>query len=185
MNTVHLEPNQVPNHLKRNYTGKAFKAEIVESVTIPAEAGLWYDGCRDTYSAIELATGNAIAASDNVSAPWDDRKSQKIALTSGFAIVRHSIFAGKDMGLTFYVHPSDAVALLPANNSDLNDTEKRFLAIVRGIKSSYRADYYRRMNLSQAEVETIKASLISRDYLNKAGAITVKGRNACENVNPY
>lgn len=184
---MHLEPNQVPNHLKAGYAGKRFQAEPVESVTIPSHAGLWDSGSRTTYSAIELATGRALPVSDNMSAPWSDkRQDQVVALRAGFAIVKHSIFCGKDMGLTFFVHPSDVVKLVPEQpQDDLSPVELKALAIYRAIKSSYRPDSLRRAGISEGEAEAIKAKLIRLGYLNKAGAITVSGRNRSGNASPY
>lgn len=184
---MHLEPNQVPAHLKSGYNGKRFQAEPAESVTIPSYAGLWDGGSRTTYSAIELATGRAVPVSDNVSAPWDKTRQDKtVPLRAGFAIVKHSIFCGNDMGLTFFVHPSDIVKLIPDQaKDDLCAVEVKVLAVIRGLKSSYRADQFRRMGLSDGEVEAIKGKLTRLGYINKAGAITVAGRNRCEGVRPY
>lgn len=186
MNTIYLEPAQVPAHLKSGYTGKTFRAQICETVTIPAQSGTWSGGSRETYQAIDLATGKSIAASDNTSAPWDNiRADRTVALRSGFAIVKATIFCGKDLGLTFFVHPNDAVKLLPPSDDEITDTERKVLAIIGGIKSGYRADYYRKAQISDAELEAIKASLIKRGYLTKIGAITPKGRNARGNAQPY
>lgn len=181
MQTIYLEPSQVPAHLKGGYTGKTFRAEVTETVTIPAEAGLWSGGSRETYQAIELATGRSIAASDNVSAPWDkERKDQRIALRSGFAVVKSTMFCGKDLGLTFFVHPADAVKLLPPTDDEITPTERKVLGIIHCYKSSYRAEYYRRAGIKSAEVEAIKTGLYKRGYLTKSGAITPKGSNATE-----
>lgn len=184
---MHLEAKQVPSYLKQGYTGQRFQAEAAEAVYIPSDAGLWSGGSRTTYSAIELATGRAAAVSDNMSSPWSqDRQDRTVPLRAGFAIVKHSIFSGKDMGLVFYVHPSDITKLLPETKTDdLSAVELKALAIIRGIKSSYRADYYARAGISAGEVEAIKAKLCKLSYLNKAGAITVAGRNRCEGVNYY
>lgn len=186
MQMIHLEPSQVPAHLKAGYTGKTFRARVCESLTISAEAGLWSGGSRETYQAIELATGRAVPASDDMSAPWSDsRKERTITLRSGFAVVASIMFKGKDLGLTFYVHPDDAIKLLPASTEELTETEKKVLAVIRGLKSAYRADQFNRLGIKAAELEAIKASLTKRDYLNKVGAITVKGRNASNGIYPY
>ena len=121
-----------------------------------------------------------------MSAPWSpDRKDRTIALRSGFAVVQSSMFKGKDLGLTFYVYPDDAVKLFPSSYDEVTPVERKVLAIIGGIKSSYRADYYRKAQINEAELEAIKSSLINRCYLTKVGAITPKGRNARGNVQPY
>ena len=154
---------------------------------MPSYAGKWDGGSRTTYSAIELSTGRSVAVSDNVSAPWDkSRQDKTIPLRAGFAIVRHDFFRGKDFGLTFYVHPSDIVKLIPEQaKDDLCEVEVKTLAVIRGLKSAYRADQFRRMGLSAGEVEAIKGKLTRLGYINKAGAITVAGRNRSEGVQPY
>jgi len=108
MNAIYLDPNMIPAQLRGGYSGKKFKAVVCTEVTIRADAGLWSGGSRDTFRFVQLSTGDAIAASDNMSAPWDaSRKDQHITLKPGFAVVEHSLFSGKDMGLTFYVHPDE------------------------------------------------------------------------------
>jgi len=157
-------------------------------MTIPADAGLWSGGTRSTYSAIVLETGQAATVSDNMSAPWDaTRKEQRIALKPGFAVVEHSIFCGKDMGLTFYVHPDNAAKLLPAPAEALSEHESIVLNATCSYKSSYNGqDRYdmaksdsRSMSFpTRAEWDSAKWLLIGKGLLNKAGAVTPKGRNA-------
>lgn len=181
---LYLEKNQVPASLRGSYSGSKFRAEPCETVVIPSDAGLWDGGSRTVFTAIELNSGRVVALPGQQSAPWDaNRIERKVELKPGFAIVAHRMFRGNDLGLTFYVHPLDVAALLPTDTSaDLTETEKTVLAIIRSRKSAYRDDEYRRKGISVAEAEAIKARLIKDGYLNKAGAITVKGRNACDKI---
>jgi hypothetical protein len=116
--------------------------------------------------------------------PWDNNRSNRnVELRPGFAIVRSSVFCGKNLGLTYYVHPDDIVKLVPDNSTvQLSDTEKCVLRIIQGYMSFARNDEYRRAGIEAGEVEAIKARLIGLGLLNKAGAITTKGKNACEGV---
>jgi len=183
---IYLEPAQVPAHLKAGYNGKTFRAQVTESVVIPADAGLWSSGSRDTYKAIELATGRAADASDNYSAPWNDARADRtVKLRSGFAVVKSVMFQGKDFGLTFYVHPDDANKLLPPSGEEVTPTERKVLAIIGGLKSGYRKEYFERANIKAAELEAIKSGLMKRGYLTLSGAITPKGRNARGDATPY
>jgi hypothetical protein len=186
---MHLDRKMVPNHLLGSYNGTKIQAEACLSVTIPAHAGLWEGGSRDTYQAIELATGRAVAVSDNMSSPWNSsRQDQTITLRPGLAVVRHSIFCGKDTGLRFYVHPENAAALLPAPAAGLSEDEQFVLEATCKYKSSYNGrDRYTiateylpisARKLSRADWEAAKASLIEKKLLNKAGAVTTAGRNA-------
>lgn len=179
METFHLNPTDVPVHLKGLYAGKQFKIQVGERVTIPSTAGLWDGGSRETYRLVRLTDGAEIPASDNMSAPWDKaRQDRVVTLESGVTVVKHSVFCGRDMGLTFFVHPNDAARLLPPSVDDLSDTERKVLNITSGYKSAYRADELRRQSVSPADHEAARASLIAKGLLNRAGAITVAGRNA-------
>jgi hypothetical protein len=189
MKPIYLTKEQVPVQLRGSYAGQKFSACVVEHVTVPADAGLWSEGSRDTYRLVALATGESIKASDDMAAPWDHRVDRTINLVPGFCVIEHSIFCGRDMGLTFYVHPADAVALLPAPPADLSETEKRVLNATASLKSSYGGrDRYQMATddlryagkafPSREEWETAKRALVGRGYLTKAGAITVAGKNA-------
>lgn len=197
MQTIHLDPNQVPTHMRGDYSGRSFKARIGETMTIPSTAGLWEGGSRDTFRFIRITDGAAVDAVKHQLAPWDgSRRDIPVTLRPGFAVVEHSYFCGKDMGLTFYVHPSDAAPMLPAPDGQLTDTEQKVINATCSYKSSYggrdryemaRDDYapcWAKPDPAKApfptreEWEAAKAALASRGYLNKAGAITPKGRNA-------
>ena len=194
MDKIYLEPNQVPHALRGAYDGKKFSAIITDSVTIPADAGLWSGGSRDTYSAIRLSDGKQVPVSDNMSSPWNDsRQDRNVDLANGLAVIRHSMFRGKDMGLTFYIHPNNAATLLPAPQEALSEHERIVLNATKSYKSSYNGmDRYTmaQNNVRWGPVEKrdsfptreqwndAKNKLIVSGHLNKAGAITVKGRNA-------
>lgn len=188
MSAIYLEPNQVPAILRGGYSGKKFKVEITNEVTIPSDAGLWSGGSRDTYSVIRLADGSTIAASDNISSPWNDtRRDRTIPLSDGMAVIRHSMFCGKDMGLTFYVHPDNAAKLLPPPSDELTANEQLVINGTCQYKSSYNGQdryqmtcehYSREPLMTRAQWDEAKVSLIAKGLLNKAGAITPAGRNA-------
>jgi hypothetical protein len=194
MNTIYLDARMVPSHLPGTYTGQKFKARVTESVTIPIDAGLWSGGSRDKYHAIDLATGRQVEMPGQREAPWGDRREYQVTLEPGIAVVEHSIFCGKDMGLTFYMHPANAAALLPAP-VELSPVERLVLVATASLKSSYggrdryqmaQDEYSCRKALgetlypSRVEWEATKAGLVAKGFLNKAGAITPAGRNAAK-----
>jgi len=194
MQTIYLDPKQVPAQLRGSYNGKKFKAIVCEQITIPGEAGLWSGGSRDSYYAISLdgdGNGKMVQASDNFSAPWSrDRQDRTHQMRPGMAIVKHTIFQGQDLGLTYYVHPDSAAKLLPAPSAELSDHEQIVLNATCGYKSSYNGkDRYELARPysptepypTRDEWNVAKASLISKGLLNKAGAVTVAGRNARTN----
>lgn len=226
---IHLESKDVPAYLRGSYTGKKFKAVITESFTIPASAGIWNGGSRDTYSFVELGSGRTVQSPYQQTAPWDQHSSEFSAqLPPEIALIEHTIFCGKDLGLTFYLHPDAVVKMLPPNNPELTETQKLVLNATASLKASYNGkDRYENSKpygaMSKEEVaerltkvkelfalkgnvklqsgkmataritelenwsnffpsrnqwESAKEELIAQGYLNKAGAITVKGRNA-------
>jgi hypothetical protein len=197
MQTIYLEPNQVPPALRGGYDGKKFAARVAESVSVPSDAGLWSGGSRDVYTLIELASGVRHPMPGQSASPFDSaRQERTVTLKPGFAVVRHSTFCGKDMGLTFFIHPDNAATLLPAPAADLSPVEKLILKYTKECKASHNgqdrydmaaADMrYGSRGVKETGVETMptrdewdaaKALLISGGYLNKAGAITVKGKN--------
>lgn len=182
----HLDRKDVPANLRAGYSGNKFKAQAVTSVMVRADAGLWSGGTRDFYYMIRLADGATCAFPGQQNAPWNkERTDKEISIDPGFAIVRHSHFRGDDKGLEFYVNPADIAKLVPQDNEpELCAVENTALYIARAFKSSARADEYRRAGIDANEADAIKARLISLGYLNKAGAITTKGRNKSGNYRP-
>src|SRR5215475_5887334 len=127
MNTIYLEPDQVPAVLKQGYSGRKFKAVVATEVSIPMDAGLWSGGSRDLYSVVTLDDGMHLLPGQST-APWDkSRTERKIELSASVVVRNHSMFCGKDMGLTFYVHPDAATKLLPAPAPTLSQWEKMVL----------------------------------------------------------
>ncbi len=75
----------------------------------------WDGGSKNTYKAVQLETGKT-AELITGSSPWNAVSEGKtIGLVPGVAIVKQSVFCGKDMCLMVYIHPDNAVSLLPAS----------------------------------------------------------------------
>ena len=194
MQKIHLEPAAIPFHLRQGYSGKQFSATVCETVTIPATAGLWEGGSRETFSLIILATGETFSAGMQTTGPHSGaRYDREVQLVPGRAIVRHVMFCGKDLGLQFFVHPQDAAKLLPAPQEELTPHQRVVLLATRSFKSSYggrdryqmaQGDYSCEKVLagqpypSRAEWDAAKADLTAKGLLTRAGAITPAGRNA-------
>jgi hypothetical protein len=194
MSTIYLEPALVPAQLRGSYRGTKFQAVLTEKTTIPASAGTWDGGSRDTYIAVELKTGKTVTASDHFSAPWDNsRVDRVVTLQQGLVVIRHTISRGRDLGLTFFMNPADAAPMLPAP-VELTPHERLVLAATKSFKPQYAGrDRYQMamengtmMKLpsvpgefpTRQEWDRAKVSLITKKLLNAAGAITVAGRNA-------
>jgi hypothetical protein len=195
MKPIFLEPKMVPEHLRGSYRGRMYQAVLGDKVDIPASAGNWHDGSRETYWAVELKSGNRVPVSDQVSPPWDaGRAEREVTLQQGLVVVRHTISRGRDMGLTFFMHPVDAAPMLPAPVT-LTSHEQIVLRASAWFKAAYNGKtryemakedlFSMRVKLepgerfpSRAEWATAKTALVTKKLLTEAGAITVAGRNA-------
>lgn len=196
LTAIYLEPAMVPATLRGTYSGKQFKAYVVTETTIPFDAGLWSGGSRDKYFAIDLSTGQHVTLPGQNAAPWDNsRRDIRTPIKPGYAVIRHTISGGKDLGLTFYIHPDNASKLLPAPAAEMPAIQRLVLVATASLKSSYAGkdryqmamgEYHCKQALrgeafpTRDQWECAKAELIAGGYLNKAGAITTKGRNAAQ-----
>jgi hypothetical protein len=181
MSAIHLDRDQVPAIIRQGYNGKKFVLHVVESITIPSEAGLSSGGSRDTYHGVRLIDGSTIPLSDNFSSSWSaTRQDRMIHVIPGIAVIHHTFFCGKDMGLTIYINPVNAAQLIPTT-VELTVAEREVLIATRRYKSSYGGqDRYQMCGttMSRDEWNRTKESLIERGFLNRAGALTTNGRNA-------
>ena len=66
-----LDPKQVPPTLRGSYDGRKFKAQVVEAMTVPADAGLWSGGSRELYSLVELNSGEKHKIPGQDLNPWE------------------------------------------------------------------------------------------------------------------
>lgn len=179
MTYVHLNPSDVPDHLRGDYTGRTFKAHACTEMTIPSTAGLWDGGSCDRYHFIDLATGKSATMPGQHTSPWNgSRRDITVKLVPGYAVVMRTFFQGVDMGLTFYVHPDNAAKLLPAA-VELTRDQWLVLDITARLISSARADERLRFGMSRETWDHTRGILHSMGLLTKIGAITPAGRNAC------
>jgi len=184
---IYLEKEQVPPQLRGSYTGSKFKVKVTDSMSIPIDAGLWSSGSKDTYLIIRLADGKAISPPGQSSSPFSGtRQEVPVKLEPGIAVVEHTIFRGKDLGLTFYVHPSDVAKLLPDNSTnDLSDDEKLVLHCIKSFTSSYRKQEFSRLsNKSEKVWNNLLDDLKAKGLVAKNGSITMSGKNAIINYHP-
>lgn len=113
---IYLSSRDVPAWLRSldGYRGRKFKMRVSESVSVSNHEGYWDGGSRTLHFACRTSDGQVLALDDTRKHPFHVRPGSTVYKTEpGIAIVAHSIFCGKDTGLTFYVHPVDAPRLLP------------------------------------------------------------------------
>jgi hypothetical protein len=100
----------VPDKLKSlaklafpGYRGRKYRLEYREKLTT---ASYWSGGSRDTYCLIDLATRRPtpIAGINPIGFQGPTPTTQ---ISPGQVLVEHTIFCGKDIGITFYLNPAD------------------------------------------------------------------------------
>ena len=198
INAIYIDPKQAAPIIRAtfpSYNGKHCKIRAQDRVTFN---GLnWSGGSRSTYRACRL-DGTPIESQHDMSAPppWSNPfEGKTVSIPAGCAVVEHSIFCGKDMGLTIYAPPADVAPLLPAP-VELDPFAALVLKYTVERKSSYNGhDRYQMAETdsrysfrpegepaptfpTREQWETAKADLIARGFLNKSGAVTIAGRNA-------
>lgn len=180
-----------------DYRGK--KVQIKVSQGAIDTRSYWDGGSRDYFTFVNLASMQSLAVPAQSAFDRPVAGADSVMLPAGFVCVRHSIFCGKDAGITILVHPDNAPMLIDAPKSDLSADQILVLSYTRSRKSSYAGkdrcqmaqedqDYAHRMDpskpapITRESWETAKSALIESGHLNKAGAITPKGRNAIEGL---
>ena len=167
-----------------SYRGKKFKLVTTERLDVRS---YWDGGSRTVYVGVDLSTLATVRAPS--SHPVFDPAGQgstTVSLPLGAVIVGHSIFCGKDMGLTVYVNPEQlATSNLIPKPKEVSEDE----GIVLKYTSAYKNTYGGQTNLRFKEAtrstkitaerwEAAKVTLIERGLLRKNGSITPEGRNA-------
>ena len=180
---IHLEPTQDIKALSRKafpgYTGRTYKLD--NSGRPVNVTSYWDGGSRDYYTAINLSTGETLPVPQN-GTPFDGGPiaPDGVIVPAGFVIAEHSIFCGKDLGITFHVDPNTATAFLP-DPIEISDAERTVLRQTASLKNTYGGETdirFKQSGLSRIDWDTASANLKARKLLNKAGAITTAGRNA-------
>lgn len=172
------------------YGGRKFKVTASERVNIGGTS--WDGGSRDSYHVVRLSDGSRLPlphfAPPQFGGPRED---PVVTLEDDICVVRHSIFRGKDMGLTIFVHPRNLAPVLPSAGGGLTEDERAVLCGTKRFKSSYGGKDRRQMHneelyackhvrLTQDAWDAAKERLIAKGLLDKRGAITVEGRNVHE-----
>ena len=198
-NAIHVEPKTVHALIKAtfpDYSGNKVRIIPVDTVTFTDLN--WSGGTRNQYQACTLTGENIDSRYDlNSAAPWDNQfEGKSVSIPDGLAIVEHGYFCGKDMGLTIYANPRNITGLLP-DKSELGAIEQLVLMYTICRKSSHngqdRYDMaksdYRYQSTEAGRIlqgkefpnreawNAAKSNLITAGLLNKAGAVTTKGRN--------
>jgi hypothetical protein len=190
MTTLYLEPRAVPDVFRRafpHYSGRKFQVRTAESVTL--HDNYWSGGTKSDYMGVNLASGEIHSPEcSEYGNPFVHPDIPTVRLAPGLAIVEHSRFCGKDMGIVIHVHPDNLGKLLPAPTA-LSEPERIVLWATRSFKAGYGGDPENRYHEARRETSITrddwtrgKAMAVEKGLLDKRGAITVAGRNAIADI---
>lgn len=93
-----------------DYQGRKFRIETRDSYTM---SNYWDGGTRNYARAVQLDTGKTLSPTMLTEFPYDESAHVAVHIPPGWAILEHSIFCGKDCGITLYV-PTTNPALTSA-----------------------------------------------------------------------
>lgn len=170
------------------YSGR--KIEVVQFAGTMNLSSCWEGGAKDEYEFVHLETMKAYSVPEN-GTPWSNggKILQCSELPMNVALVQHSR-RGEHRWVTIYVRPENMTKMLAAPAGPaLSDDEMIVLIATRSFKSSYAGRKNNRFY--EANQETLisekswfaaKELLISKGFLNAAGAITDAGRNETESA---
>lgn len=123
-----------------SYSGRKFKICAFRGPM--SLASCWAGGSRDLYALVAV---DGSASSARASVPQNGSGFERIPdlelrdLPDGMALVEHTIFCGKDLGLTVYVAPENLASALPAPVV-LSEDERAALRLVCSRTSAGRKD---------------------------------------------
>ncbi len=165
-----------------SYSGRKFEVRVFQG---PQRLdSCWSGGSRDYWALINLATGKMGFVPEN-GTPFTDQIGELQSLPLNCVLGCHTIFCGKDLGITLYVHPDNIKCYQIEALDTLTREEKIVLVATRCLKSSYAGISNYRFHEAHEDTGIIledwniaKASCQAKGLLNKAGAITESGRNA-------
>lgn len=164
------------------YTGRKFKVEVVPEGTRIDMTSYWDGGTRDYFAVVNLATMKGVQIPENGGLNSPHKQPIEGKVIEGMCIVQHTIFQGKDIGLTFTISEKNAAQLLPASNQELTKEEKIILVILRSLKPSYRRDEAGRFGIKPDVYQKLISQLQTKGLVAAGGGITPKGKNAVGDI---
>jgi len=163
------------------------KAQAVISDKITFHNTNWDEGRLREYKIVELKTMKVLPIGQAPFLRQDNFYTEPHMIPEGFVVVV-ACFVYKVNHFEIFA-PASAITPMITQAPVLTYPEQVVLVATRCLKPSYAGISNYRFHANQGRVtaeewETAKASLIEKKFLNKAGAITVDGRNACPNDYP-
>jgi len=180
MKTIHFDPSTMPEearaifaHAFPGYTGKKFKLRPVSG---PVNVcSYWSGGSRDYYAIVSQVEKFDVPQQSQFDQQL--KGADSVTIPEGACIVQHSIFCGKDHGLTIIIPAERAAALLPAAGPDLTTDQLTVLGITARLKAFARRETAEREGINAERWAEIVDSLKPLGLLRSNGSITPAGRN--------
>lgn len=117
------------------YRGR--KIEIFPTTEVDVRsANYWDGGTRTTYTFLKLPSLEALNV-PSMHPAYDQRVTRPLPLRPGMICVQHTIFCGKDAGITICVHPDELNTLMLPETPHLDENERIMLEYTRSYKNSY------------------------------------------------
>jgi len=90
------------------------EARVIPATSVTLYGTYWSGGSRNTYTAVDLATGKvATAAQFNPPQFGGPAESPTVDIPEGVCIIRHGYFCGEPAMAYIHVHPANMPKLLP------------------------------------------------------------------------
>lgn len=158
-----------------DYAGRKIQLLVHTESGMDLRSG-WSGGSRDYFKVVAI-DGRTLTIGQNGTMFERESYDNAPLPAPGALVIEHTIFCGKDLGLTVHVHSADYIptALPPVT---LTDAERKVLVITKGIIASYRKGEAERVGISTAQWNATKDALIARGLLRKNGAISDDGKIA-------
>ena len=190
---MHVAVKDLPQSVQRalksvGYGRRDIRVEARPSISIQGAGG---DGFREFAVILNLETGHSetLKGSWGGANPWNPRNQvdmdeRQHTIPMNGAVIKGTEGGNRPVYAVLYVNPDNMAALLPAP-VDLTPQEDWALAIISGLKPSYRGEYFERRDLGAYNVQNpFVQSLIAKGLVQATGSgiqITTAGKNA---VNP-
>jgi len=187
--TNHPDVKKIALSAYPNYNGKKFSVSVTDNPIDTRSS--WEGGSRDYFVFLRLDNLSTFEIPSQSAFDAKIKGAEGVSLVNDMVCVRHTFFCGKDLGITVYVHSSNAPAFIE-EKKELTIDEKIVLVYTRSYKNSYGgksnvrfSEANRSKGISSNEWQIAVKSLQDKGMLNKALAITNEGRNAIGDTKEY
>lgn len=173
---MHTDSKDVLALVKRahpRFTGKSCKVEVYKPI-VPAS--YWSGGYRDYYALVRLNDSDEVLPVRENGSGFVRDTGVLPNIPKETALIKFTL--GPRCSATVFVNPENMPAALP-DSLELSTIEQTTLNAIRCFKASYRREW---LALRDIMLDKVIPSLYEKGLVNKAGAITVKGRNLAQSV---